>query len=572
VVHHMTSVTHPMRVSILLLTVCSLSVSCNILKQGEHHVPDRNEQLHPFQSAISEQQLKDHLYLLASDSLLGRGTGEPGIDMAADYLSDHHAAFGMLPIGDDSTYFQNFYLNARVNESISLDRYIISGSDTQHVGSSRLERGKISDFYPVLGGELPVEGKVVYAGTGIKDEERGVNHIDGDITGKWVLIFNEIPYISDGDTLISPELSNRDRFNQLLFREGVAGVLIIRHTDRKSYEHDAGIVSNIFGNPSGFQLEYMQTGRGGPFGAAIYNISPDMAANLLGIETEGLESTYTELIRDIQGFKPVETGQYIRSAGNSEERTIPAKNVLSMLEGCDPDLKHEVVVISAHYDHMGLDTPDVTGDYIYNGADDNGSGTVATLAIAEALAEARDNGACPARSVMFLHVTAEERGLLGSRYYSDHPVLSIENTVANINIDMIGRIDANYSEEENGDYLYIIGAEIISSGLDSLLQEANSKSENLYLDMRYNDLDDPNQFYRRSDHWNFGRFGVPFAFFFTGVHADYHRPSDTPDKIEYEHFLKRVRVAYATVVEIANAPERPVVDSQEFIRRTELGR
>jgi hypothetical protein len=563
----------PMRLTLftsiaLLLTV---TASCVSMTNGPSPA-DRNEKLHPYQSAITEQQLRDHLFLLAGDSLLGRGTGEPGIDMAADYLAARHAAIGMKAIGDNGTYFQNFNLNARVNDYISFDRFTIAGTDTQHVYSSRFEKDKPAGFYPMLGGELPVEGRVVYAGLGIRDEERGVDHLNAEISGNWVLIFNDIPHVVGGDTLISPAITNRTRLNQLLFREGVAGILLVNHTDPDDFDSRATITAAIFGNPVGFQLEYMQTGRGAPMQSAIFSVSPANAAALLGLEADELNNHYDDLVSDLKTFKPVVTDHYIKTTGNSEFRAIPSKNVLSLLEGCDPDLKHEVVVISAHYDHMGLDTPDATGDYIYNGADDNGSGTVATLAIAEALAEARDNGACPARSVMFLHVTAEERGLLGSRYYSDHPVMPIENTVANINIDMIGRIDNHYQDEGFGDYIYIIGAEIISSGLDSLLQIANVKSENLKLDMRYNDLDDPNQFYRRSDHWNFGRLGVPFAFFFTGVHADYHRPSDTPDKIEYEHFLRRTRVAYSTIVEIANAPQRPLVDSQEFIRRTELGR
>jgi hypothetical protein len=560
-----------MRLTLFSLFVLLFTSTCVSMNNGTSPA-ERNKKLHPFQSAITEQQLRDHLFLLAGDSLLGRGTGEPGIDMAADYLAARYVAIGMKAIGDNGTYFQNFDLTARVNDYIGYNRFTIAGPDTQLVKNSRFEKGKPDAFYPVMGGELPVEGRVVYAGLGIRDESRGVDHLDTDISGNWVLIFNDIPYVVDGDTLISPSITNRTRINQLLFREGVAGILMIGHTESDDFAGRAQIAANIFGNPVGFQLGYMQTGRGAPMQTAIFSLSPAEAADLLGIDPGELKNHYDALAADLSGFKPEMTDHYIKTTGNSDYRAIPSKNVLSLLEGCDPDLKHEVVVISAHYDHMGLDTPDATGDYLYNGADDNGSGTVATLAIAEALAEARDNGACPARSVMFLHVTAEERGLLGSRYYSDNPVMPIENTVANINIDMIGRIDNNYLDEGFGDYIYIIGAEIISSGLDSLLQVANVKSENLKLDMRYNDLDDPNQFYRRSDHWNFGRLGVPFAFFFTGVHADYHRPSDTPDKIEYEHFLRRTRVAYSTIVEIANAPDRPLVDSAEFIRRTESGR
>jgi hypothetical protein len=555
---------------IILLLLVALP-SCRVASSIPS-ADDRNQALHPFGSSITVEQLREHMFTLASDSMLGRGTGQPGVDMAAEYLAARHQAIGMTPIGDNGTYFQNFDLIARVNDHIRLDHFTIAGTDTQLVSTSRFERNRADGFFPLLGGELPLQGEVVFAGFGVRDELRGVDHLDGDLAGKWILIYGEIPHVADGDTLVDPAISNRMRLNQLLFRERAAGVLVIGHMNDEDYERDANTVASIFGFPVGFQLEYMQTGRGAPLQTAILSLSPQMAAGLLGIDAADLPSHYNGLVSGISGFRPAGTSHYIRTSGNSQISTVPSKNVISLLEGCDPFLKDEVVIISAHYDHEGLTTPDATGDFIYNGADDNGSGTVATLAIAEALAMARDNGACPARSVMFLHVTAEEKGLLGSRYYSDHPVFPIENTVANINIDMIGRIDNNYQDENFGDYLYIIGAEIISSRLDSLLQVANTRSENLKLDMRYNDLDDPNQFYRRSDHWNFGRLGIPFAFFFTGVHDDYHRPSDTPDKIEFEHFTRRTRVAYATIVEIANSPHRPVVDSQEFIRRTELSR
>ncbi len=183
--------------------------------------------------------------------------------------------------------------------------------------------------------------------------------------------------------------------------------------------------------------------------------------------------------------------------------------------------------------------------------------------------DARKAGAGPKRSVLFLNVSGEEKGLLGSRYYSDHPIFSIENTVANINIDMIGRVDP---EHQNGDssYVYIIGGKIISSQMDSLTKMANVMGPNLTLSDRYNDLEDPNQFYRRSDHWNFGRLGVPFVFFFNGTHADYHRPSDHIDKITFGPLTKRTKLVYNLTALLANSPERPEVDNQEFIEKTQV--
>ncbi len=231
-------------------------------------------------------------------------------------------------------------------------------------------------------------------------------------------------------------------------------------------------------------------------------------------------------------------------------------------------MKHEVVVLSSHYDHVGIGRPDSTGDNIYNGADDDGSGTTASLQTAQAMMKAKKAGVGPKRSVLFLNVSGEEKGLLGSRYYSDHPIYSIQNTVANINMDMIGRVDPEHVEDSS--YVYIIGGSIISSGLDSLTQVANEMGPNMDLSMRYNDLNDPNQFYRRSDHWNFGRLGVPFVFFFNGTHEDYHRPQDHIEKITFEPFLQRTHLIYNLTALLANSSERPVVDNQEFIEKTQV--
>ncbi|GAB5410581.1 MAG: M28 family metallopeptidase [Balneolaceae bacterium] len=270
----------------------------------------------------------------------------------------------------------------------------------------------------------------------------------------------------------------------------------------------------------------------------------------LGLEPVGDNDTY------FQGFK---------LARASEVKT---NNVVAFLEGSDPVKKEEVIVLSAHYDHLGISQPDSTGDAIYNGADDNGSGTIALLHIAQAMVAAQKAGAGPKRSVLFLHVSAEELGLLGSRYYSENPIFPIENTVANLNADMIGGRDQQNTE--SGDYIYIIGGSIISSDVDSLVNLANQESVNINLSDRYNDLSDPLQLYRRSDHWNFGRLGIPFIFFFSGLHDNYHQPSDEIDKIDFDALTKRSQLIFTTAAKIANADERPEVDNQAFIEITQL--
>ncbi len=231
--------------------------------------------------------------------------------------------------------------------------------------------------------------------------------------------------------------------------------------------------------------------------------------------------------------------------------TLPdSENIWVFIEGSDK--KDEVLVISSHYDHVGMKNGE-----IYNGADDNGSGTTALLEMARAFVQAKNEGQTPRRSILFLHVTAEEYGLHGSRYYTNNPIVPLENTIANINIDMIGR--RGKGKETNDNYVYVIGSDRLSTDLHFLSESAN-KVVGLELDYKYNDLNDPNRFYYRSDHYNFAKKGIPAIFYFDGVHDDYHKPSDTPDKIDFPLYTKRVKLAFATAWKLANADNRPIVD------------
>ncbi len=228
-----------------------------------------------------------------------------------------------------------------------------------------------------------------------------------------------------------------------------------------------------------------------------------------------------------------------------------SENIWAFIEGTDK--KEEIIVISAHYDHVG-----VKNNEIYNGADDDGSGTVAVLEIAKAFKKAANEGNKPRRSLLFLHVTGEEHGLHGSRYYAENPLYALENTVANINIDMIGRRDDLHRNTNN--YIYVIGSDRLSSELHNINESVNKAYTKLELDYKYNDRNDPERIYYRSDHYNFAKKGVPAIFFFNGTHEDYHLPSDTPDKIEYDALTKRTQLAFALAWELANRPERIKVD------------
>lgn len=240
-------------------------------------------------------------------------------------------------------------------------------------------------------------------------------------------------------------------------------------------------------------------------------------------------------------FQEIPAAYFNGAAKNDSE------NVLAYIEGTEKP--EELLVISAHLDHVG-----VHDGKIYNGADDDGSGTVALLEIAEAFKKAKDAGLGPKRSILFLHVTGEEKGLFGSRFYAENPVFPLKNTIANINIDMIGRVDPEHKDNEN--YIYVIGADRLSTELDDEITRAKSMVENFAYDYKYNDRNDPQRIYYRSDHYNFAKNGIPSVFFFSGIHEDYHQPTDTADKINYPLMTKRTKLIFHAAWNLVNRAER----------------
>ncbi len=255
--------------------------------------------------------------------------------------------------------------------------------------------------------------------------------------------------------------------------------------------------------------------------------------------------------------------------GNEGE--VDTENVIAIIKGTEiPD---EYVILTAHLDHVGYGrTGSRAGrnvNKIHNGADDDGSGTVAVLEIAQAFKEASKKGKGPKRSIIFLHVTGEEKGLLGSAYYADNPIYPLEDTVTNLNLDMIGRTDPT-REGKNREYIYIIGSDHDSQDLHNLSEKTNSETVNIDLDYRFNAKDDPQRFYYRSDHYNFAKNGIPIIFYFSGTHPDYHMPSDTPDKIEYDLLEVRSRLVFYTAWNIANREERIVLDPKPEFKTFEV--
>lgn len=307
-------------------------------------------------------------------------------------------------------------------------------------------------------------------------------------------------------------------------------------------------------------------------------VNPEPFANTITAE-EAKEMLYTYASDEFEGRETGEPGQkkavnYIREFYKDHKiapamdstyfQTVPAsffkagsgikasENVAAFIKGSTKP--NEIVVVSAHLDHIGIGSD----GQINNGADDDGSGTVGVMEIAEAFQEAVKQGYRPQRSILFLHVTGEEKGLVGSRYYVEHPIFPLDSTVADLNIDMIGRQDAAHVDNEN--YIYLIGSDKLSQGLHDLSEATNKKYMNMELDYTFNDENDPNRFYYRSDHYNFAKNGVPIIFYFNGVHPDYHKPGDTPDKINYPLLTKRAKLVFYTAWEVANQKERIMVD------------
>jgi Zn-dependent M28 family amino/carboxypeptidase len=250
-------------------------------------------------------------------------------------------------------------------------------------------------------------------------------------------------------------------------------------------------------------------------------------------------------------YQPI-PASYLNAKYN--ENLKDSENIWAFIEGSEKP--EEIVVISAHYDHVG-----VKNDQVFNGADDDGSGTVAIMEIAAAFQKAKNKGHGPKRSILILHVTGEEHGLHGSRYYSENPLFPLANTVADVNIDMIGRRDEFH--KDNNNYVYLIGSDYLSTDLYKVCEEVNKKNNLLTIDYKYNDKKDPNRFYYRSDHYNFAKNGIPSVFLFNGVHADYHKATDEVSKIEFDALTKRTQFAFAIAWEIANRKDRLTVDKND---------
>lgn len=454
-----------------------------------------------YAKTIKSEDLKEHLSILASDEYEGRETGKKGQKMAAEYIANKFKELGLeAPV--NGSYFQKFDLT----ESTINTSYFRKGDNKKMV---------FEDF-------------IYYS----KSETAGEEYIN-------------VVMSDDEDSMIE----NYKGAYVAYTVEKLGGI-----QDRIDAAKEAGAMGFIVVLKSADE-----------FNSTITRFGRFLKRPSLGLDTRD-NSSDKMIIADTKlaawifdkEFDNIVAGEKAQIIFNADylDKPVGTENVLGLLKGTEkPD---EVVVITAHYDHIGI-----TNGEVNNGANDDGSGTVTVLELAEAFAAAAAKKKGPKRSILFMTVTGEEKGLLGSRYYTDmDPILPLANTVANLNVDMVGRFDE--AHKDNPDYIYVIGSDKLSDDLHALSESVNKTYTNLELDYTYNDENDPNRFYYRSDHYNFAKNNIPIIFYFNGVHEDYHQPTDTVDKIDFEAIQKVGRLVFHTAWEIANRDETIKADADKI--------
>lgn len=489
----------------------ALSIAAFQATEAQKKIPNPTK----YGNTITAEELKTHLYIVAGAEMEGRMTGSDGEKKAASYLIAQFKASGLLP-GNNGSYYQPYHVYqdsvAKVGltvNGVNLDQEINGNLTGYTVGFRSMD--------------------VVYLGEGDAEKVKDVN-----VKGKIVLIVPKSEPQANNAQQGRRTFPAHLRTAEEAKNKGAIAVLIAADNFKK----EANQVSRVSG--SDFKRAYT---------ANTFNISKKAAQAILG------SSDFANAKLGPVAAK-TELSQFI------ESKAVVTNNIIAYVEGSDK--KDEYVFITAHYDHDGK-----VGDVIWYGADDDGSGTVTLLELAQAFAKAKAEGKGPRRNVVFMAVSGEERGLLGSAYYGANPIFSLEKTSVNLNIDMIGRRDPDFKGDSTN-YIYVVGDDKISSESRAINEGNNKKYTKLELDYKFNDPKDPMQIFYRSDHYNFAKHGVPIIFYFSGLHADYHRPSDTPDKIDYEQMTKRAKLIFYTAWEIANRDgllKRDIPLDQSTLRR-----
>lgn len=484
----------------------------------------QNPDAKKYGSQITADQLKEYLSIIASDALEGRETGTRGQKMAAAFIAAHFQELGFkAPVNG------SYYQPVELYSSMTGEAYL-------KVGQTRLDNfsGIIYTGTADSGGEVSLP--VVFAGYGSEAE------------------FNQVDVKDKAVVLLAKEMRMRGNpVVKMAQDKGAKLILVCAHETLAEFDNIAGQFKNFM---SGGRISLTKPQ---PGNAAVTMV-------VSNVTVEKIFNTTLAKLKDATAADAKKTplkkfkGANVQYKVTTEVKTIYSDNVLGYLEGTDK--KDELVVVTAHYDHIGK-MKSGTGDLINNGADDDGSGTVSVLAIAKAFAQAKKEGKGPRRSILFMTVTGEEKGLLGSEYYSEHPVFPLTSTVVDLNIDMVGRRDPQHKE---GTYVYVIGSDKLSADLHELSERVNKENLNIAFDYTYNDQNHPDRLYYRSDHWNFAKKNIPIVFYFDGIHEDYHKPSDEVSKIEFDLIEKRAQTVFFTAWEIANRDNRLKVDEEKKIK------
>lgn len=465
-----------------------------------------------YAQTINAAALKEKLSVIAGPEMEGRETASPGQRKAATYIETHFQKIGLLP-GTTG----GFQMQFPVYQDTLIEATLKTGKNTK-----KLDTDFSLNIVSAANGTYDIS-EIIYVSYGIADSARN-DYNDLDVKGKWVLLVEGTPAEK------APPRDRRSPYSTAskvayAGKMGAKGVFILSAAFPKKNTDTKGA---MYLKKS--QLTYVPA----------ISVSDDVAHELLGLNPD----------QPLQNLKNVPTGPYSANAKFTiYKRTslLQSSNVIGLLPGTDK--KDEYVIITAHYDHIGKD-----GNEIFYGADDDGSGTSAVMQMAEAFAKAKNEGNGPRRSIVFMTVSGEEKGLLGSEFYSEFPSFPFSKTSVNLNIDMIGRIDPTFNGDSTN-YIYVIGDDKLSSDLTPITDSVNRAYTKLQLDRRFNDLNDPNRFYYRSDHYNFAKKGVPVIFYFNGTHADYHKSTDTVDKINFGLMSKRAQLVFHTAWSMANRNE-----------------
>ena len=521
---------------------CAMLASCILVFSGwaQKQVHNPTDPRYVNEVTLDEKQLKVHLSILASDGFEGRETGEVGQRKAAAYLEAYYASLGFEGCNDGS-YFQ---MVPMTNTQIRGGEVVVL-EDTLMLAEEFL-------LYPGLDVTELKDEKITFVGHGVQtDSWNDYKKYKG---GGVVVMRSGEPVDADGKSLLTEDgepsewAESMSKKRELAQKMGAKAVVVV--LEDEDFEMRKSRMKRWMLRKS-TSLNREKDGEGTNLPTLF--VSTTKADTWLAGSKVASLAEHNEVLANGKPAKAAALNPTFEMNIDQLRYSYEAENVLAFLEGSDQEVKDEVIVVTSHYDHVGI----IDGE-IHNGADDDGSGTVTVMELAKQFMRLSEKGLSPRRSVLFMNVVGEEKGLLGSEWYADHPVFPLENTVANLNIDMIGRTDEAHPDDPR--YVYLIGADKLSSELHEVSEYCNETFTNLALDYTYNAPDDPNRFYYRSDHYNFAKNNIPVIFYFTGVHEDYHKPGDDADKILYPKMAEIGKLVFHTAWYLANMDNRIEVD------------